>query len=54
MKRLALLAVTAFVAVLISACGENSQKGKVVGPPNSVQQGSGTNTGTSTTTPAGQ
>ncbi|KTC86421.1 hypothetical protein [Legionella brunensis] len=26
MKRLALLAVTAFVAVLLSACGENAEK----------------------------
>lgn len=46
MKRLALLAVTAFVAVLISACGENAEKKAETGATNSVQQQGTDTTGT--------
>jgi ABC-type enterochelin transport system substrate-binding protein len=55
MKRLALLAVTAFVAVLISACGENAERKSETGATNAVQQqGTGTTTGTDTNNQSGQ
>lgn len=38
MKRLALLAATAFMAMVISACGESAEKKAETGAPSPAQQ----------------
>ncbi|KTD16519.1 hypothetical protein [Legionella jordanis] len=50
MKRIALLAVTAALAVLISACGNQSEKKAENGAATTTEQTQGQNTGTTDNT----
>lgn len=53
MKRLALLAVTAFLAVMLSACGDNAEKKMEEGAPTATEQPKDTQAAAPESTSAG-